>query len=119
MVQLKRELDAAKKEAAAAQEKAKQGDTADAQQAPAPMTMKAPNPVYDQLTIQLVTLQSTIASLKAKAERDQAEVDKWQSVAASAPEIQTEMSKMSRDYDVIRKSYDELLSRRELSEDRQ
>ena len=113
VVQLKRELDAAKKEAAAAQEKAKQGDTADAQQAPAPMTMKAPNPVYDQLTIQLVTLQSTIASLKAKAERDQAEVDKWQSVAASAPEIQTEMSKMSRDYDVIRKSYDELLSRRE------
>jgi len=73
----------------------------------------APNPVYDQLQIQLVTLDTTIASLESKQKRNQAEVDKWQGLAKEVPEVAAQMQKLTRDYDVIKKAYDELLNRRE------
>jgi polysaccharide chain length determinant protein (PEP-CTERM system associated) len=73
----------------------------------------SPNPVYEQLTIQEITLESQIASLKARLAGGQAETERLQSLAASVPAVAAEMSKLSRDYDVIKKSYDELLNRRE------
>ncbi len=73
----------------------------------------APNPVYDHLQIQLVSLETTIASLESRVKRNQAEVEKWQGLAKSVPEVAAEMAKLTRDYDVIKKAYDELLNRRE------
>ncbi len=73
----------------------------------------APNPVYDQLQLQLVALETTIASLESRLKRNQAEVEKWQGLAKSVPETAAELAKLTRDYDVIKRAYDELLSRRE------
>jgi len=73
----------------------------------------APNPVYDQIQIQLVTLDTTIASLESKLKRDQAAVEKWQGLAKEVPEIGAQLQKLTRDYDVTKKAYDELLNRRE------
>lgn len=73
----------------------------------------APNPVYDQIQIQLVTLDTTIASLQSKLKREQAEVDKWQGLAKEVPEVAAQLQKLTRDYDVTKKAYDELLNRRE------
>jgi polysaccharide chain length determinant protein (PEP-CTERM system associated) len=73
----------------------------------------APNPVYDQIQIQLVTLDTTIASLESKLKRNQAAVDKWQGLAKEVPEIAAQLQKLTRDYDVTKKAYDELLNRRE------
>jgi polysaccharide chain length determinant protein (PEP-CTERM system associated) len=73
----------------------------------------APNPVYDHLQIQLVSLETSIASLESRAKRNQGEVEKWQGLAKSVPEVAAEMAKLTRDYDVIKKAYDELLNRRE------
>jgi polysaccharide chain length determinant protein (PEP-CTERM system associated) len=103
-------LEQAKKDAAAAQ-------SADAATpaAPQPAGVKtmAPNPVYDQLQIQLVTLDTTIASLESKLKRQQGEVEKWQGLAKEVPEIAAQLQKLMRDYDVTKKAYDELLNRRE------
>jgi protein tyrosine kinase modulator len=73
----------------------------------------APNPVYDQIQIQLVTLDTTIASLESKLKRDQAAVEKWQGLAKEVPEIAAQLQKLTRDYEVTKKAYDELLNRRE------
>jgi polysaccharide chain length determinant protein (PEP-CTERM system associated) len=73
----------------------------------------SPNPVYEQVSIQLITLESTIASLKARLQRSQGDVQKLQTLASSVPEVAAEMTKLTRDYDVVRKSYEELLNRRE------
>lgn len=73
----------------------------------------APNPVYDQIEIQLVTLDTTIASLESKLKRDQAAVEKWQGLAKEVPETAAQLQKLMRDYDVTKKAYDELLNRRE------
>lgn len=100
------------------QAKADAAKEAAAQDAPAPAPTQgikttAPNPVYDQLQIQLVTLDTTIASLESKLKRQEAEVDHWQGLAKEVPEVGAQMQKLTRDYDVIKKAYDELLNRRE------
>jgi polysaccharide chain length determinant protein (PEP-CTERM system associated) len=84
--------------------------------APAPVQgikTTAPNPVYDQIQIQLVTLDTTIASLGSRLKRNEAEVAKWQGLAKEVPEVAAQLSKLMRDYDVTKKAYDELLNRRE------
>jgi polysaccharide chain length determinant protein (PEP-CTERM system associated) len=73
----------------------------------------APNPVYDQLQIQLVTLDTNIASLESKLKRQQGAVEKWQGLAKEVPEVAAQLQKLTRDYDVTKKAYDELLNRRE------
>jgi polysaccharide chain length determinant protein (PEP-CTERM system associated) len=72
-----------------------------------------PNPVYEQLQLQLLAQDSTIATLEARVSRAQAEVDKWEHLAKSVPEVGAEMAKLTRDYDVKKKAYDELLNRHE------
>jgi polysaccharide chain length determinant protein (PEP-CTERM system associated) len=73
----------------------------------------APNPVYEQLQLQLITVETVIASLEARVKHDQAEVEKWEALAKSVPEVAAEMTKLTRDYDAIKRSYDDFRSRRE------
>jgi polysaccharide chain length determinant protein (PEP-CTERM system associated) len=108
VLRTKKLLEQAKQEAADAQTQA------DAPVAPIQgIKSTAPNPVYDQIQIQLVTLDTTIASLQSRLKRNQAAVDKWQGLAKEVPEVAAQLSKLTRDYDVTRKAYDELLNRRE------
>jgi polysaccharide chain length determinant protein (PEP-CTERM system associated) len=122
VVRLKKRLEQAKQEAKEAQDKA----AAAAAEAPKPdadgstpavdpraSRSTAPNPVYEQLKLQLVSLQTTIASLQSRLQRNTADVAKWRQLAVSVPEVAAQMSKLNRDYEVIKKAYDELLNRRE------
>ena len=72
-----------------------------------------PNPVYQQLQLQLVTLDATIASLQTRAQRETEDVNKWDGLAKSVPEVGAQLAKLTRDHDVIKKAYDDLLTRRE------
>ena len=45
--------------------------------------------------------------------RQQGAVEKWQGLAKEVPEIAAQLQKLTRDYDVTKKAYDELLNRRE------
>jgi len=111
VVKTKRLLEQAKQEAKQAQE---QKATADTPAAPSRATRStASNPVYEQLQLQLVTLEASIASLDLRYRRAQSEVEKWEKLAKSVPEVGAEMAKLTRDYDVTKKAYDELLNRRE------
>lgn len=108
VLRTKKLLEQAKQEAADAQAQA------DAPAAPVQgIKTTAPNPVYDQIQIQLVTLDTTIASLQSRLKRNQAEVEKWQSLAKEVPEVAAQLTKLTRDYDVTKRAYDELLNRRE------
>ena len=108
VLRTKKLLEQAKKEAADAQTQA------DVPAAPVQgVKSTAPNPVYDQIQIQLVTLDTTIASLESHLRRNQAEVEKWQGLAKEVPEVAAQLSKLTRDYDVTKRAYDELLNRRE------
>lgn len=111
VVRTKRLLERAKEEAKAQQQN--QSANAPLVAPPGGIKTSAPNPVYDQIQIQLVTLDTTIASLESKLKRNQAAVEKWKGLAKEVPEIAAQLSKLMRDYDVTKKAYDELLNRRE------
>ena len=100
---------------AAAQKKAGDGKPADAQgvNAAGRPTRSLPNPVYEQLKVRLYEVESKMASLQRQIADATRERDRLEEMARSAPGVQAEYININRDYDVLRKNYDELLQRRE------
>jgi len=72
-----------------------------------------PNPLYEQIKLQLVKQESIIAALKQRLEGRKEELDKWQKMANTAPQVEAQLAQLMRDYDVIKKGYQELRARQE------
>ena len=73
----------------------------------------APNPVYEQLKLRLIETDGLIDSLTRQIEDAQSERDRLLSIARGEPNLEARYLNLNRDYDVLRKNYDELLARRE------
>jgi polysaccharide chain length determinant protein (PEP-CTERM system associated) len=71
------------------------------------------NVVYDQVRIRLLDAQSQVVSLQRRADQAQAELDRVTAIAQSQPGVDAQMEDMDRDYGILKKNYEELLSRRE------
>jgi polysaccharide chain length determinant protein (PEP-CTERM system associated) len=69
--------------------------------------------VYDQVRIRLLDSQSQVVSLQRRADQAQAELDRVTAIAQSQPGVDAQMEDMDRDYGILKKNYEELLSRRE------
>lgn len=86
---------------------------------PAPSSRSGPrnrsvtNPVYEQLKIRLVENDSNISSLRRQITEGARERDRLEDIARGAPGLQAEFLNLNRDYDVLRKNYEDLLVRRE------
>ena len=72
-----------------------------------------PNGVYDQLKVLQVQAESDVASLTRQVTDATRERDRLEDIARNAPGVQAQYINLDRDYDVVRKNYDELLARRE------
>lgn len=72
-----------------------------------------PNPVYEQVKLQLVNQETQIAALKIRADRDRKEIDKWAKMAQLVPQVEQELSKLNRDYQIIRDGYQQFRQRQE------
>ncbi len=72
-----------------------------------------PNPVYEQMRMQLFEQETVIASLRRQIDEGTKERDRLEAIARGAPGLQAEYTNLNRDYDVLHKNYMELLSRRE------
>ena len=71
------------------------------------------NPVFQRIKIALAETEASIASLRARAAEADARVAELRAVAGKAPEIEADLMQLNRDYDVLRKNYEQLVSRRE------
>ena len=93
------------------------GDDAPAAVAAAPSqagrSRTASNPVYEQLKVRLVENDAVVVSLQRQIAEAVKERDRLQDIARGAPGLQAEYVNLNRDYDVLRKNYDDLTSRRE------
>lgn len=82
----------------------------------------ASNPVYQNIQTQLNQADVEIAAIRGElAEHERAEID-LKRVANTAPEVEAEFAKLTRDYDVTKAQYNSLLDRLEkakLSDDAQ
>ena len=73
----------------------------------------APNPVYDQLKVDLVNQQLNVSSLQLQLTSAEANAQKLEAEARAEPGLQAEYTNMDRDYSVVKQNYEQLLGRRE------
>jgi polysaccharide chain length determinant protein (PEP-CTERM system associated) len=80
--------------------------------APARNVMR-PNPLHEQLRIRMVDAETEVASLERQIRDGDEEVERLDNVARGVPEVQAQFTNLDRDYNVLRRNYEELLARRE------
>jgi polysaccharide chain length determinant protein (PEP-CTERM system associated) len=74
---------------------------------------KIPNPLYEQIKLQLVKQESVVAALNTRLATRKEELAKLKSQVDSAPKVEAELQRLMRDYDIIKKGYNELRTRQE------
>ncbi len=72
-----------------------------------------PNPLYQEVKMRLVDATSTVASVQRQLAFSEAEQKRLQEAVKAAPGIQLQAQNLDRDYDILKKNYDELIQRRE------
>jgi len=73
----------------------------------------ATSPVYQQLRISLAEAEAKVASLRSQVSAQQVQLEQTRALANRAPLVEAELAQLNRDYDVIRKNYDQMVARRE------
>lgn len=81
--------------------------------APGDHTRSVPNPVYEQLKLKLVDQDALVDSLTRKVADARSDLDRLNTIARGEPDLVAMFTNLNRDYDVLRKNYEELLARRE------
>lgn len=71
------------------------------------------NHIYGELKLKLVDAETTVASLQRQVHDATVERDRLESIARAAPGVEAEYANLDRDYNVIKKAYEDLLGRRE------
>jgi polysaccharide chain length determinant protein (PEP-CTERM system associated) len=69
------------------------------------------NPVYQSIKIQRSKVEVELASLRAELGDKQATVDRLQKLVDVIPQVEAELNRLNRDYDVIKARYSEMLQR--------
>ncbi|HUK59668.1 MAG TPA: XrtA system polysaccharide chain length determinant [Stellaceae bacterium] len=72
-----------------------------------------PNPLYQEVKMRLVDAESTVASVQRQLDYSVTEQKRIQEAVKAAPGIQLQAQNLDRDYDILKKNYDELIQRRE------
>jgi polysaccharide chain length determinant protein (PEP-CTERM system associated) len=67
----------------------------------------------EQLLVRLVDTDSQIASLERQLRDMESQSARLEEMARNAPEVQAQFANLDRDYNIIRRNYEELLARRE------
>jgi len=72
--------------------------------------------VYQQLKVSLAEAEANVASLGTRVAEYQSRYAALRASALRVPEIEAEFTQLNRDYDINKKNYDALVSRRESAE---
>jgi len=71
------------------------------------------NPVSQQLRVSLSDAEANVASLRARVSAYENQYAQLKASARLVPQVEAEFSQLNRDYDVQKKTYSDLLARRE------
>ncbi|HET8831970.1 MAG TPA: XrtA system polysaccharide chain length determinant [Casimicrobiaceae bacterium] len=71
------------------------------------------NPVMQQMRISLGDAEATVASARAKLAGLEGQYQELKSQAQLVPQVEADFTQLNRDYDVQKKTYDNLVARRE------
>lgn len=73
----------------------------------------ATNPIFQRLRISLAEAEANVASLNSRVNDVDQRLSQLRGAATRQPQIEAEFAQLNRDYDVIRKNYEQLVARRE------
>jgi polysaccharide chain length determinant protein (PEP-CTERM system associated) len=73
----------------------------------------ATNPVFQKIRFALAESEANVASLRVRLGTQQARLNETRALASRAPQAEAELTQLNRDYEIIRKNYEQLVSRRE------
>jgi polysaccharide chain length determinant protein (PEP-CTERM system associated) len=73
----------------------------------------ATSPVYQRIRIALAESEAQVASLSAQLASQNDRLQQTRALAGRLPQVEAEFAQLNRDYDVMRKNYDQLVERRE------
>lgn len=80
----------------------------DGKRGPAPTS-----PVFQRIRVSLAEAEAKVASLQGQLSAQQSQLEQARAMAGRMPEVEAELSQLNRDYTIVRKNYEELVSRRE------
>jgi polysaccharide chain length determinant protein (PEP-CTERM system associated) len=80
---------------------------------PSPIAAQAQDPVYQQLTVTLASAEANVAAMKARVTEYSKRYNELKASANAVPQMDAEYTQLTRDYEVTKKNYETLLSRRE------
>ncbi|WP_193369753.1 XrtA system polysaccharide chain length determinant [Pelagibius marinus] len=72
-----------------------------------------PNPVYGQIQLRLIEIETQVEDLRRRAASARKEADALATKAEDVPQVEAEYQRLNRDYGIVKARFDELLSRRE------
>ena len=71
------------------------------------------NPVYQQIKISLRSAEVQVATLQTRVEEFQQRVNRLQNLVDTVPQVEAELARLNRDYEVHKRHYEILVERRE------
>lgn len=74
------------------------------------------NPVYQQLRVSLAESEANVASLRARVSEYESRYKRTTDMLKSQPQLEAEYTQLNRDYDIHKKNYEQLVTRREAAE---
>jgi polysaccharide chain length determinant protein (PEP-CTERM system associated) len=80
---------------------------------PSPSAAQVQDPVYQQLTVTLASAEANVAAMKARVAEYGKRFSELKAAANAVPQVDAEYTQLTRDYEVTKKNYESLLSRRE------
>ncbi len=71
------------------------------------------NPVFQRIKIALAEAEANVASLRSRVSETEGRLAQLRAAAGKVPQIEAELAQLNRDYEVLQKNYQQLVSRRE------
>jgi polysaccharide chain length determinant protein (PEP-CTERM system associated) len=82
--------------------------------APAPaVASTGPPNLYQQLTMSMAEYDATVASLRARVQEYERRYAELKAAINAMPQVEAQYTQLTRDYEVTKKNYEQLLARRE------
>ena len=108
VIETRHQIAALKSQIAAEKEDAKKGGPSD-------LTQRATvsNPVYEQLKLKLADAQGAVASLQEQVRTATSERARLEALLHQVPDVELQSQNLDRDYSILKKNYEELVSRKQ------
>lgn len=71
------------------------------------------SPVFQRIRIALAEAEAKVASLQGQLAAQQDQLTQARNMAGRMPEVEAELAQLNRDYEIVRKNYEQLVARRE------